>query len=235
MKNPMVLLSFRDSWIWALMVVLFVGLPARALYYQYVILGNRASPVQVAVMGGTIAAVLWITFVRYFYRWGWITKWRKAFHINLGMAIMPEDEAAQLRVKLSGGNLLYLAIEKTVIETIAFWEVWTKTNIPSIADKAKSEMEEGIRYATLIITTEPILVRSTQGPLPSKYMKGLLGVQMNKELIVLFDGIKIKDTGDFLRVVKHEVSHLCLQELGISTLDGGEQHHKIFHDAVLGA
>lgn len=232
MKNKMAIFGIREGWPWWLLVAIFVGLSVKAFVYSYIQTDNGMSLPAIIVTTSATAAAIWITVFRYVYRWAWIDRWNNAYHIGLGMAIIPEDDPAKLRVQISGGDLLYMAIERSIIDTISFWIEWAKKEPLRLNHaEAARRIENGFKYATLMITADLIHLH---GPLPSNYPKLLLGVQLNRMLLVAFDGVKIKDVQTFINVVKHEASHLCLQELGVSASAAGDNHHKLFQEVGLG-
>jgi hypothetical protein len=197
--------TFQDSWPWALIVALVVGGGIKAIAYAA---QHGADPAGFVVLGIMSAAFLLITASRYLFRALFIIKWNEAFHTRLGMAILPNEVQ----------DVPYRKIDEVCDAATFYWAAWAVQNTKLTAFAAKQLIATAFYEGTISVVPKPI----------TNSWGKFLGLQDGKNISVVFDKEFVIDDASFLQLVKHEVSHLCLEALGIIPNGYGDNHHEIF-------
>jgi hypothetical protein len=206
-KKPV--FTFSDSWPWALLLAFIGGAVTKAILYAQT---NGYDRQGFAVLAIVCAVFLFCTLLRYTLRAMGIEAWNSAFQTRLGTAVIPG--------KVEG--VPYRGID-TVCDNAAFyWADWGVKNKGLTASAAKTLVADAFHGASISVVDHVIAYGN------QSWSGKLLGVQDGQQIGVVYDKKIIIDEEQFLGLVRHEVSHLCLTALGVAPGAFGTFHHAIF-------
>jgi hypothetical protein len=206
-KKP--IFTFYDAWPWALLLAFIGGAVTKAILYAQT---NGYDRQGFTVLAITCAVFLFLTLLRYTLRAVGIEAWNSAFQTRLGTAVIPG--------KVEG--VPYRGID-TVCDNAAFyWADWAVKNKGMTSSCAKTLVANGFYGATISVSDHVIQYGN------QSWSGKLLGVQDGQHIGVVYDGNVVIDDAQFLQLVRHEVSHLCLTALGVAPGAFGTFHHAIF-------
>jgi hypothetical protein len=203
------LFTFQDTWPWALMLALIVGVSTQAILYAR---HHGFDQHGFFVLGLVVACLVAIIVVRFLLMAIVIEKWNNAFKIRLGAAVFTNDI---LNIPLRG-------IDSVCDDAAFYWKEWAIRNRGITSSNAQSLLASAFDGATIICRPQ-IIQRGT-----SLWTGKFLGIQEGQNIYVVYDKKIVVDDDSFLRLVKHEVSHLCLTALGVDPGNFGNLHHEIF-------
>jgi hypothetical protein len=221
------LFTLHDSWPWVLIAAIILGLSTAGLIHNW---NDKAAMPQLIFLGLVNLVFMSAIEYRYKLRYLFVDTWNKAFQTSQGIAVLPQ---AGLSWSLSFkgiriDNVFYNKIDLEITKSADFWGNWFTTNRfltqETIKEKvtqvaAISKITAALSGCSLIIGTEPPTVN---------FIGKVMGYTDGINIVVTFDGDKVKTMGDLLQLIRHEVSHICLTSLGIDAGYAGASHHVIF-------
>jgi hypothetical protein len=172
MKFPpkMKLLTFQDSWPWAL-----INLTILAILLLACIKGQgEAKTIKLLILGLSVFGFQAITLIKYIWRYRAVSVWNKAYKTKQGAAVIN---------KVSLGIKILKEIDDNISQACRFWNQYKN---PSEAQLLK--IEKAFYGATITITNKPIKVM---------YLGNVLGVQIGQSVEVVFDNDKIKTPSSY--------------------------------------
>lgn len=193
------LFTIKDSWPWALTLMLFVGGYSIALVSGNTIAG-------LAIVGGIVAVTVGIAVFRYMFRYYAISKWNNAYQTSTGIVVIS-----------NAGQVPYEKIDAACKETMLYWSDWHGGG-----EAPLNKIAEALAGCTIIVFPS-LLERST----PWWHGK-FVGLQEDKTISVVYDKKIVVDESALINLVKHEVSHRCLTAIGVDPGNWGDLHHIIF-------
>src|ERR1017187_1054210 len=206
-KKP--IMTFNDSWPWALLMTFVLGASVQAIRYAE---AHGFDKTGFLVLGITVAVFVAITVLRYILRGIQIEAWNNAYQTKLGTAIMPNGVT----------GVSYANVEKVVDDAIVYWAAWAPANIGISIKSATALMTTAFSGATIAISPK-IIVAGNQS-----WSGKFLGIQEDQNIYVVYDKKIVADETTFLGLLRHEVSHLCLTALAVDPGVGGSNQHAIF-------
>lgn len=205
------LVTFKDSWLWAAVMLFVTVCVALTLNYSLKHGFDGAKPWVLFGVAGTFAG---LTGFRYAVRNKYIQEWNNAYQCSLGRAVI---------VRENYPGFSYVQTDRIVSEAAKYWLDWYN----SIHEGSKwwkwgglgvtlEDLEKSNEYKSIFIVKGPIEVYN-----PYYFMKlaGMTDVVGN----VYAAG---KSTDHLMDVIKHEISHTYLFCLGIPE----QYHHEIFKE-----
>lgn len=198
--------TLRDSWVWVLLALISSLVTPMAFLHN----GVNSWP-QLIITCLVNGSFLFFVAQHYYLRVRWVITWNRAYHTTsqtavLVQCVLPEGVTV---------DDVYRSVDHEVNRCQVFWSLWKK-------DDFLSDME-AVRGA---LTGATVLV---VGELPSvPYLGKVLGYTDGLNVVVPLDQRVICDLPALMSLVRHEVSHLCLDALGVDSGPGGEAHHTIF-------
>lgn len=201
--------TFEDSWPWGLILVFITGATIKAILYA---VAHKFDETGFLVLGLTVGTFYLLTAFRYTIRALWVIAWNNAYQTKSGIAIIPNDVI----------NVPLQKVEQICNNAAAFWGDWATRNLNLTAGAANSLIATAFSGATILCSSKVIV-----GGTPWWNGK-FVGIQDGQNIYVVYDKKIIGTEADFLQLVKHEVSHLCLTALGVDPGSSGSNHHAIF-------
>jgi hypothetical protein len=203
------IITFTDSWPWALIVAIIGGAAVKAITYASV----HGYDQQGFLVFGIVAAVfLALIATRYVWRAIFIETWNNAFQTRLGTAVLPNDVV----------DVPFRDIDQVCDDAAFFWKDWAIKNLNLTANSAQALIASAFSGATIICSSK-VIVYGNQS-----FSGKALGIQEGQNIYVVYDKKIVADKTTFLGLVKHEVSHLCLTALGVAPGFMGNSQHEIF-------
>lgn len=205
MKVKKKLITFDDSWPW----ILFSGLACTILLLAS--LFGVHDPGFYSKMAITaVACVLMVgaAIYRYILRWRSISVWNNAYQTFQGTAVIYERGIPAL---VASGQ-----IDMVIQDACVFWN---KYRNPS--DIQLARLQVAFKGATISVVSKPVEVN---------FIGKVMGLQDGQSIVVVYDGQKVSTDTQFLALIRHEVSHLCLTVIGIDPGYAGAAHHEIMRE-----
>lgn len=220
---------FFGDWIWLIMVLAPLAGFVRAVQYNYMET-CEGIPAAGWVAFPTVITVFWaITFLRFWYRAKFIKSIK--FYTKQGMAIVLEGKA-QERFAAYPDGAVKTAFEDAIDFGINFFVNWAKGSTMHgsvVGEPATYEsLVEGLNGGVLAVVGDPLLALSTHGPLPPSLQHKLMGVTFLNRITITRDGDRVRTLMDLSKLLKHEIGHYCLEQLGHLDVSGGGEHHALF-------
>ena len=208
-KKPYV--TFQDSWPWALILAFVFGVSTKAFLYAN---SHGFDKDGFLVLGIVVVTFLVLIGFRYVLRVLAIEKWNDAYQTRLGTAVIPNDVV----------DVPFRKVDQTCDDVAFYWKDWGVKNKGLTSNSAQLLIATAFSGATISCYSKVI----EKG---NEWWNGkFLGIDEGQNISVVYDKKIIVDDKDFLQLVKHEVSHLCLSALGVDPGIGGANHHKIFSE-----
>jgi len=197
--------TFIDSWPWVLLLAIVGGATTKAILYAQ---AHTFDETGFLVLGITTAVFVLLTLLRYTLRGIQIEAWNHAFQTRMGTAVMPNDVV----------DVPFRKVDDTCDNAAFFWKDWAVKNKNMTPSSAQALIVLAFSGATIACSSK-VIVAGNQS-----WSGKFLGLQDGQNIYVVYDKKIIADDTDFLQLVRHEVSHLCLTALGVSPGDGPAQH-----------
>ena len=199
------IITFQDSWPWALILAIIAGATTKAILYAH---SHSFDETGFLVLGITVAAFVLVILARYLLRGIQIEAWNHAFQTRMGTAVMPNDVV----------DVPFRKVDDTCDNAAFFWKDWAVKNKNLTPSSAQALIVPAFSGATIACSSK-VIVAGNQS-----WSGKFLGLQDGQNIYVVYDKSIIASDTDFLQLVKHEVSHLCLTALGVHPGDGPAQH-----------
>ena len=201
--------TFTDSWPWVALLALLVGVTTKAILYANTHGYDAKGFVVLAITAGVFISLI---ALRYVLRKLIIDNWNNAFQTRLGAAVIPNDVV----------DVPFRGVDQTCDDAAFFWKDYAIKNLNLTASSAQALIATAFSGATIACSSKPIVAGN------KSWSGKLMGAQDGQNIAVVYDKKIVLHDSDFLQLVKHEVSHLCLSALGVDPGWMGANHHEIF-------
>lgn len=202
--NKQKLFTFKDSWIWVVVMSILTVPAVLAVIHA----GGHLPIGAWTTLTATAAASLYIAMRRYVARWHWVDSIQ--FYTSQGIAVWNDTVG------------MHLKIEQATEEVIKFWSdnVLFKNHAKQL-DNTCIDIRNAINGSTLAFSSVPIDIHG-YGSFSDKLVRGFdSGTNMGVYL-------DLKDMEETVKVIKHELGHICLDTVGIADEAAS---HKAMKDA----
>ena len=213
------IITFQDSWPWALVLAVVVAVTFQALNYG---LRHGIDDKGIVILGVVDSVFLLAIGLRYLKRGLFIENWNNAYHTELGNGIIYESGVVP--------NVDNEQIDHALIDAVNFWDAKALAGASYLPGTAKTMVVNDylghvFNGGTISITNKPIIAGNINWTIKA------LGIASSNDIAI--DNEKGAD--QTLLLVRHEASHVCLSALGIDPGMYGNAHHAVFAEAGLGA
>jgi hypothetical protein len=149
--------------------------------------------------------ILAIAVYQYILRYRYTAAWNSAYQTAQGTAVIYEAGLEPVANNID--------IERTISAACDYWNKYQNTS-----DAQYLRLTAAFSGATIYVSSKPFEV---------PFLGKVMGTQFKQGISVVLDRDRVKTAYEFLALVRHEVSHLCLTVLGIDPGPGGANHHTI--------
>lgn len=220
------LFTLKDSWPWALITLFSIIITPLAIMHNW----NDQNIVKLCILIVVDFAFYSIIFWRYDLREQFINIWNKAYHTRTNVAIIANNVGFKLINAGLYQNSTWDTISNEIDKCVDYWANWDQNRISSpniivvpggMGLQTRKTKQNNVLYgATLNIVSNPPTVN---------FIGKVMGYEDGQNIVVTFDGDKVKTLEQLLALIRHEVSHICLSALGVDSGYAGANHHIIFN------
>jgi len=216
---------FFGDWIWLVMIVAPFAAFLRAIQYNY---SEGRSGIDTGgwVSMPLVVATFWaITFLRYWHRAKFVKSIK--FYTKHGMAVVFEEKS-QERLSMYPEGVVEKAIDDATDYALNFFVAWDNLKKDVGEQATYSSVSAALNGGVLSIVDAPFNLLSMHGPLPPSLQHKMMGITYLNRIVIAWDGDRVRTLMDLGGLLKHEMGHYCLEQLGHLDVIGGEDHHHTF-------